>query len=271
MKLITRRNRNLVVTLLVTVAIWWVIKIYSGALKSPHLLTGWLLVGLFLFLILYNFIKKLSIVPVGTNALWLQLHLYASLILMFFFMEHLQWSIPSGIFECILAIQFALITGSGAAGIYFSHKIPRRLAELDEQIILERIPQFLAKLRQDAETLMQKATDSTGSSTLADYYDTHLANFFYRPKNGYAHFRRSSRPLFKLLNGLSVQYRYMNNAEREYARRLEQLIKQKNMLDQHNALQKVLGGWLFVHIPLSYSASIFVPIHIILVYAFGAV
>jgi hypothetical protein len=63
----------------------------------------------------------------------------------------------------------------------------------------------------------------------------------------------------------------MNKAEREYAGKLEQLIKQKNMLDQHNALQKALKGWLFIHVPLTYSTAILIPVHIVLVYAFGAV
>jgi hypothetical protein len=183
----------------------------------------------------------------------------------------LQWGLPRGGVECILAVQFVLVAGSGIAGIYFSRDFSRRLAEQDEQIILERIPQFMAKLRLDAEDLVLKATESTDSSTLADYYVACLERFFSRPQNWYAHLIRSNRPLFKLLNDLSAQNRYMNKAEREYAGRLEQLIKQKNMLDQHNALQKTLKGWLFIHVPLTYSTAILIPVHIVLVYAFGAV
>ena len=271
MKFKTRRIRNLVILLFVIVVMWWVIRIYSGALKSPHYLTGWLLVALFLFLTFYNIKKKLSVIPAGTNTSWLQLHLYAGLIMIFLFVEHLQWGLPRGGVECILAVQFVLVAGSGIAGIYFSRDFSRRLAEQDEQIILERIPQFMAKLRLDAEDLVLEATESTDSSTLADYYVACLARFFSRPQNRYAHLIQSKRPLFKLLNDLSAQNRYMNKAEREYAGKLEQLIKQKNMLDQHNALQKTLKGWLFIHVPLTYSTAILIPVHIVLVYAFGAV
>jgi hypothetical protein len=46
-------------------------------------------------------------------------------------------------------------------------------------------------------------------------------------------------------------------------------VRQKDGLDYHQALQFMLRGWLFIHIPLTYSLMIFSVMHIVLVYAFS--
>jgi len=42
----------------------------------------------------------------------------------------------------------------------------------------------------------------------------------------------------------------------------------KNNLDYQHALQMVLKGWLFVHIPLTYSLIVVAAVHGVLAYAF---
>ncbi len=69
-----RRRRNIAITLLVSlvVALW--LRSYASMLNHPQWLSGWLLVGVITFLTLYNVRKKLSVLPIGSNANWLQLH-----------------------------------------------------------------------------------------------------------------------------------------------------------------------------------------------------
>ena len=60
----------------------------------------------------------------------------------------------------------------------------------------------------------------------------------------------------------------MDGKERESLERLSDLVCQKDDLDYHHALQATLKGWLFVHIPLTYSLWILVVLHLVLAYAF---
>ena len=46
------------------------------------------------------------------------------------------------------------------------------------------------------------------------------------------------------------------------------LIQAKDSLDYHRAMQGLLKGWLFVHIPLTYAMLVFIFVHVVLVHAF---
>ena len=63
--------------------------------------------------------------------------------------------------------------------------------------------------------------------------------------------------------------RYLNDVEREFAERLGRLMKKKNELDYQYALQGVLKGWLFIHIPLTYGMLLLALTHLVLAYAFS--
>ncbi len=43
----------------------------------------------------------------------------------------------------------------------------------------------------------------------------------------------------------------------------------KDALDYHHAMQGVLKGWLFVHIPLTYVTLIFIVVHVVIVHTFA--
>ena len=46
-------------------------------------------------------------------------------------------------------------------------------------------------------------------------------------------------------------------------------MKKKNELDYQYALQGVLKGWLFIHIPLTYGMLLLAITHLVLAYAFS--
>jgi hypothetical protein len=50
---------------------------------------------------------------------------------------------------------------------------------------------------------------------------------------------------------------------------LADLVRRKDGLDYHHALQTSLKLWLFMHVPLTYSLMIFSLLHVVLVYAFS--
>ena len=238
-----------------------------GALPDYAYLTGWtLLAGMFV-LTIYNVRKKLPFLPLGKSETWLQIHIYLGLFTTLLFLIHLNFRPPHGGFEIILAWLFVLVSGSGMAGLFFTRTMPRRLATRGGEVIFEKIPALRHALKTEAEALALGA--DAKSPVIAEFYAKRLAEFFSGPKNAWLHLGESRRPVGGLLAELEELRRFANDAEREKIERLAGLIRQKDGLDYHRALQLALRLWLFVHIPLTYGLLIFTAVHMVLVFGFS--
>jgi hypothetical protein len=237
----------------------------------PHLvyLTGWALLGLMLVLTAYNLRKKISFFPFLTSRLWLQVHLYLGLFTALVFLLHLRSRAPTGWFELILAGLFIGVTLSGIFGWWLSRELPKRLTTLGGEVPFERIPVLRVALRDEAETLVLSAIPSAKATILADFYALQLSSFFAGPANQGAHLVGSRRPLNMRLAALAEVGRFLNPEEQKTAARLADLVRQKDALDFHRAVQFILKGWLFVHIPLTFGLLLFSFVHVVLVYAFS--
>ena len=261
------RNRLIAIVAGMVLIAWH--KAFDVALYHPAFLTGWILLATIIFLALYNGRKKLSMVPLGTASSWFQWHIYLGFLSILTFALHVEWSIPNGILERILALFFIAVAGSGLIGLYLSRRFARALTRDTEEVVLERIPQFIADVRGQAEALVIESAVETSSSRISDYYAGQLSSFFAKPKNMHKHLLGSPRATFSLLTGLDSMNRYLDDREMAYAERLHRLVERKDRLDYAYALQTVLKVWLFVHIPGTYGLILLALLHLFLVYSFG--
>jgi hypothetical protein len=264
-----RRWRNGFITLLAGVAYLAWHTAYDVALYQSAFLSGWLLLAAILVLTLYNGRKKLSMVPLGTASSWLQVHVYLGVLTVLIFALHIDWQIPNGFLERVLALFFVAVAGSGLIGIYISRRYARMLTRRTEEVVLERIPQFIAMLRRQAEAVALESAAETGSSTIADFYGNQLADYFARPRHMRLHLQGSRRAYFALMIELTSMTRYLNDQEMIHAEKLRALVERKNRLDYAYALQSVLKAWLFVHIPATYGLILLTLLHLLLAYSFG--
>lgn len=249
-----------------SVAALWLHKKFS-ALPNYAFLTGWaLLAGMFV-LTIYNVRKKLPFLPLGKSETWLQIHIYLGFFTVVLFLIHLNFRAPHGWFEITLAWLFALVSGSGVVGLFFSRVLPRRLATRGGEVIFEKIPALRHALKTEAENLALGA--DAKSPVIAEFYTKRLATFFSGPKDFWLHLAESRRPLNALITELDDLRRFANETERATLEKLAALVRQKDGLDYHRALQLALKLWLFVHIPLTYGLMIFTVLHIILVFGFS--
>ena len=63
--------------------------------------------------------------------------------------------------------------------------------------------------------------------------------------------------------------RFLAEDQRPASRGLAELVKRKDDLDYHSAVQGRLKVWLFVHIGLTYSLLVVAIMHVVLVHAFS--
>ena len=255
---------------------------WSPELPNYAYLSGWVLMAVMILLALYNMRKRLPFLSLGNSEAWLQVHVYAGFFTVVLFLIHLNFRMPTGWFEGILAWLYILVTGSGIVGLFFSRVLPRRLATRGGEVIYEKIPALSHALRQEAEALALAggansanpapaagASPPAGSPVIADFYFLHLHEFFQGPKYFWPHLLDSRRPLNALMRELDDVRRYLNETERATLQKLGDLVRRKDGLDYHHALQATLKLWLFVHLPLTYSLMIFSVLHVIIVFAFS--
>ena len=270
MKTLARRRATNVaalagITLLLTLGI----RGLTSHLYRTSLATGWLLLALVVALASFNTRKKLPFIPMGRASTWLQFHLYGGLLAAVLFLFHTHGRVPRGVLETALAAVFVLVVGSGVAGILLSRGFARRLTSRGQDVIFERIPALRRRIRERAEGLALASVDQYGTTALADFYTRFLASYFQGPRNIWHHLVESKRPRLMWNEEFALLDRYLNDAERECARDLSELVLLKGDLDYHTALQGALKVWLFVHIPLTYVLLILGFFHGLLAQAFA--
>ena len=158
---------------------------------------------------------------------------------------------------------------SGIFGLFISRTIPQRLTTRGGEVLFERIPAIRRQLQERAETLALKSIPEVKFTTIADFYARELKDFFDDTRNAWLHLFEIRTPLNRLLNKISDLNRYLNEQERVALGQIAALVRQKDGLDYHYALQRALKLWLFTHIPLTYSLLLFALAHIVLVFAFS--
>lgn len=232
--------------------------------------TGWVLFTLIVFLMLFQLRKRLSFLPLGSASDWLQLHIAAGVLSGLVFVWHLKLEFPNGLFEIVLAALFGTAFLSGVFGAIVSRVTPIRLARHGETLVFESIPKFNRELRLRAESLVLESVGQAQSTTLAEFYQRKLADYFAKTHHKWSHIRGSLRVRFQLEQAFAHIEPFLDEQEREILADLKDLTWTKLNLDYQYAGLWLLRGWLFFHIPLSYSLLAFVVFHILFVYTFHA-
>ena len=263
-----------------SLAVWIVAIAAVGALafwqRSMHVTlgateytTGYILFGLMVFLALYNTRKKLSMIPLGRASNWLTLHVIGGLAAVAIFVLHTGTFWPTGAVERVLALLFILVSLSGIIGFRLQAWIPGRLARRGPELIYERIPAEIARIRGEAEDAANAAAAASGYDTLGRYYIEALAWYFERPRFVTNHLLGGRRPESWLRRRIATVEHLLSDGEREQLRVIERLGSEKTVVDAQFALQSLLKGWVMIHVPLAAALLIFAVWHLILVHVYA--
>lgn len=218
-------------------------------LGKAAVVTGYALFVVILALAFFKARKRLLVLPLGTVREWMLGHVVLGTLSIPLYFQHTGHLWPEGRYEQAIALAFYLVTLSGIVGYVLQRILPHRLADLEGEVIYERIPNELAALREEIEALILKAVKELGSDTLGRYYTESLEWYFWRPRFLIGHLVGSGRSTSWIRNRISALRRYLNEGERAYLGQIEALALQKSRLDAHYSLQSVLKFWLFIHVP----------------------
>jgi len=265
------KNRLLRFSALLIIALiyYWLHQQYAMARLEPAFLSGWLMLGILLLLILFNLRKKFSYLPLGNAHTWAQLHYYAGMLLVLVFLLHIGMRYPTGVFENLLFYFFVLAILTGLYGIYISRAFPRRFSSRGEYLIFERMPAFRQALREKIEGLVSQSIEQLHSTAITEFYSKRLLPVLSKPQNFWLHLFNSGAPYARWDTQFAAVYRYMDEKEIEITQQIKQLFYQKLDLDYQYANQAMLKYWLFLHIPISYGLVILVLYHLLLTYSFS--
>lgn len=265
-----RRITNIFWLVLASALVLVVAEVTDTALIDHSEWSGWLLFGVFFLLMVYAVRRRLTTLPLGRMSLWLQAHLYLGAFAALVFLLHCDWQLPGGLVGWSLAVSFLGTVITGAVGIVWSRTLPRRITFLGDEVLYDRIRSFSGGLRDEAERLSLQALDSTGSSALADFFQTSAHQLFTRPRFQWRRLYRYTRPTRKIEHELNVLKRYAGDQESGFIEEMLQLVRRKDVLDGHWTFQGTLRYWLFIHLSFSLAVIPLILLHIILVYGFSA-
>ncbi|HVT28157.1 MAG TPA: hypothetical protein VHE81_09085, partial [Lacipirellulaceae bacterium] len=157
---------------------------------------------------------------------------------------------------------------SGVVGLYLTRTIPRQLSRVGQEVIYERIPVLHLAVRRQANEAVLDSVAASGASTLADFYVARLYDFFNRSRETRYFLRPTTARRRSLMHDLQSVRRYLSDQEQPACERLFALLRHKDDLDFHQARQRLLKTWLFVHIGLTYALVVFALLHGVLALAF---
>jgi hypothetical protein len=263
-----RRLVNSAATLAALGAVWWWAERLEARLRPSSFFTGWTLLAAIVFLAAFQLRKKIPAPPLGCAAAWTQAHIYTGLATACLFAMHASLRWPTGALETTLTALYAATFASGLIGLYWTRTLPRRLSRVGEEVIYERIAALRGMMRDRAQAAVLITVRTAGATTLGEFYNARLHNFFSQHRGWGYRFWPSSRLRKMLLAEMTEATRYLSDAERKTAEDLFALVRSRDDLDYHEALQWRLRAWLFVHIALTYPLLAAAALHAWLAHVF---
>lgn len=231
--------------------------------RAGGLTFGVLAALLFLNAALYPWRRRWRARPLGTAQRWLHLHVYGSALAMLFVLLHmgLQW--PAGTMGWLLLGLSAWTTATGFVGLWLQRLIPFLMTNrLNVEAIYERIPELVHRLAAEADELMTGAPDA-----FTHAYRSEIRPLLAEPRVSVSWLAGSSPARDALLRPLTNLRPFLAAGDRARADDLESILQDKIDLDAQLSLQRILRGWLVIHVPAAILMLALVAVHIAAVVA----
>jgi hypothetical protein len=275
---LTRRTVNSVLIAVISAGLLWLVWIYGTGLRDPRYLDGWMMAGGMSLQLFFHIAIKMGSLSPKSAVRWRKIHLFVGYLLIAAFLSHTDFSLPDTAFEWALWAGFVLVTLTGILGTYLAWSLKAKHG-IDERISYDRIPTRRAELARDVQAAVAK-TDLAAAALglpappydawIKDLYTNHLQDFFQGQRNFTAHLMGSRRPLKRLTDEIDSLSPYVDEKSQKKLAAIKNLVVEKDWLDFARVYLGLTKGWLYVHVPVTYSLFVLIVVHVIVVYAFSS-
>ena len=251
-------------TLLAIGLFWLLHRRIDAGLGHASVYSGASLLASLLMLVLIGARKRLIVLPLWSVSCWLQIHIYTGLFATAVFVVHVPKIVANGWFEGGLSWLFLAVSASGFYGLFASRAIPRRLTAISIQPRYDRIAWHRAQYLANASAVFDQLDQSSDATVLSQFYRRVLQGFF----TGGIPLRQLIWPSLqrrsRVLAELGDLRRYLGGQSLQAADRLAALVRQRDELDYHHALQFRLRAWVTAHAALSCVLVLWSLVHAVL-------
>lgn len=264
----TRRRVAIAATIaaacLLTLANWLV----HQRLGHASYLSGGTLLGCLLLLLLVAVRKRLVMLPLWSVSAWVQIHIYTGLFALVAYALHVPRIVATGVFEGGLSLLFLGVSASGLYGLLVSRTAPRKLTAVGGEYRFDRIGWHRRQLAARAADVLAGLDASLSSPVLTAFYRESLQPYFSaRPPIAYLAVPNGTRRR-RLLGSLGELDRYLSSDTRGASGQLAALVRTRDELDFHYALQLRLRLWVVIHSLMSIALLSWSLVHVALVLSF---
>lgn len=263
-----RRTLSIAIVGGMLVAFTMALSFIEASLGHTAIASGSALFFCILILILISLRKRLVMLPLGSVSTWTQIHIYTGVFSLGVYVLHVPRILANGFFEGGLSLLFLCVGISGLYGLYASRTAPRKLTNVPGEYRFDRIPLHRQQLADAALDVIQGLDDSLAAPVLAGFYKDSLHSFFNRGVPLDFLFIPNSLRRRQLLASLQNLDRYLSASAKVAAGQLAALIRTRDELDFHYAIQLRLRTWVAFHSSMSFLLLIWSICHIFFVIRF---
>lgn len=255
-------------TLVASAIFWKLHQVTNDRLAHAAFFSGVTLLACILVLFAFGLRKRLVMLPLLSVAAWTQIHIYTGLFSLVVYLAHVPGILANGFFESSLSLLFLTVSISGLYGIYVSRTAPKKLTAVPGEFRYDQISWHRQKIYDRATDVLRSLDVTLASPILATYFRNVLQPYF---SGGVAFdflLVPNSLRRRKLLLGLGELERYLSPDVLPASGEFAALVRKRDELDLHFALQWKLRIWLVVHIILAALLLIGSVVHVALVINF---
>lgn len=237
--------------------------------------------GFMIFAGLLSLRKRFPVWRMGRAQSWMRGHLWLGLISYPIILLHSGFSFGHGALTFWMMVLFTVVIISGLVGAALQHYMPQMITQMvPMETIYGDSAHVLRDLQEEAERIVgdicgpvvaQSAAVSTGMSisTVVQVMDKaaidEMRRFYQQEMLPYLKLAGARGSVLANSNAAAGMFKNLRTllpgSVHEALNDLENICHEKRQIDLQARLHRILHGWLFVHIPLSYALLVMGAIH----------
>ena len=193
----------------------------------------------------------------GPSRIYLRIHLWGGGAFCVLLLLHTDARVPTAGLSIALWVSSLWVIATGAVGLVLQRTLPMLMQTLSVEVNLERVPELIAELRGRAERLML-----TADTRLQSFYATQVAPDMVAPQMMTAALFQRERTVRTQRGEMDILRRTLPPAGVATLDALHELRVTKHHMDMHYSLQRILRGWLYLHLPVAIVLLGLVALHV---------